>query len=147
MWQCHVSLRARSSVSTACVIAESVIVLGSISNLEYPADHPRLGNIRLVLHSFALYRLSGMDGTPQLRATIDHVQHQMEPIEVVQDRNVKRRGGCTFLLIPAHMQILIVRPSVGQAMNHLAYMTGIRSPYNLIPADHAKYADGGSGPQ
>ena len=77
-----------------------------------------LGDVPLALHSFVLHRLSGIDGkTPQLRDMIDHVHHQTEPVEIVHHRHVERRGGGTFLLIPAHMQILVIRPAIGQAMN------------------------------
>src|SRR5205823_912160 len=51
------------------------------------------------------------------RNAVDHVDDEMEPIEVVQHDHVERRGGCPFLLVPANVQVVVVRAAVCQPVD------------------------------
>ena len=48
---------------------------------------------------------------------IDDVLHEMEAIHLVQYDHVERRGGSAFLLVAAHMNVLVVRAAIREAMD------------------------------
>ena len=54
---------------------------------------------------------------PELGQAVDHVRHQMEPVEVVHDRHVERRADRPFFLVAAHVQVLVVGAAVGQPVD------------------------------
>ena len=57
-------------------------------------------------------RLSGEPGKP-----INGVDREMKAIEVVQHHDVERRCGRSLFLVPAHVQVVVVRPSVRQPVD------------------------------
>ena len=48
---------------------------------------------------------------------VDHVLHEVEPIEVVAHHHVERRRGGALFLVAAHVHVLVVGAAVRQAMN------------------------------
>src|SRR5580658_2811519 len=66
-----------------------------------------------VNHLLAQCRRGGFEaGDP-----IEHVNDEMEPVEVVEHHHVEgcRRG--SLLLVPAYVEVVVIPPSVSQAMN------------------------------
>ena len=57
---------------------------------------------------------------PSLRHAIDDVLHEMKAIQVVQHHHVERRGRRAFLLVAAHVQVLVIRAAIGQSVNQPA---------------------------
>ena len=53
----------------------------------------------------------------QARDTVDDVHHQVVSVEVVPHDHVERRRDRTFFLVPADVQISMVRPSVRESMD------------------------------
>ncbi len=53
----------------------------------------------------------------QLRQPVDHVHDQVAAVQVVQNHHVERSRGRAFFLVAAHVQVLVVRAAVGQAMD------------------------------
>src|ERR1700693_5632182 len=49
--------------------------------------------------------------------TVDHIARQMEPVQVVQYGHVEGSGCSSFLLVSAHVQIIVVCTSISQAVN------------------------------
>src|SRR5579875_2899550 len=41
---------------------------------------------------------------------VDHVHHQVEPVQVVEHHHVERGGGGPFLLVPAHVEVGVAVP-------------------------------------
>ena len=53
--------------------------------------------------------LLGVGGArAELRQAIDHILHQMETVHLVQHDHIERRRGRAFLLVAAHMKVLVV---------------------------------------
>ena len=48
---------------------------------------------------------------------VDHVDGEMEAIEVVERHHVERRRRRAFLLVAAHVDVVVVRAAVGQAVD------------------------------
>jgi len=48
---------------------------------------------------------------------VDDVLHEMEPVEIVHHHHVERRARCPFLFVAAHVQVLVVCPSVREPMD------------------------------
>ena len=77
-----------------------------------------LVNVLLVLDELVAHGLFGIGcHRTQLVDAIDDVGDQIESIDVVQDGHVEGRRRRTFLLVAAHMQVLVIGAPVGQAMN------------------------------
>ena len=58
-------------------------------------------------------------GSPRsnVRQTVDHILHQVKSVHVVQHRHIESRGDRAFFLISPYMNILMIRPSVGETMD------------------------------
>ncbi len=48
---------------------------------------------------------------------INHILNKVEAIQIVADSHVKGRSGGSFFLIPSDVEILVVRPTVGQTVD------------------------------
>ena len=74
-------------------------------------------DVLLVLDQLLVDRLLevGRSGA-ELGKPVDHVLHQMEPVEVVEDHHVERCGRRALLLVPADVQVA-VGPAVGQPVD------------------------------
>jgi hypothetical protein len=59
---------------------------------------------------------TGVTG-PQSGNPVDHIDHEVEPIQIVQHHHVKRCRRRPFLYVPAHVDIGMVRAPVGEAMD------------------------------
>ena len=63
----------------------------------------------------------GLPGIVGLRAAqadaIDHISDQMKPVEIVHHHHIKRGRCSPFFFVPAHVQILVIRPSVGESVD------------------------------
>lgn len=77
---------------------------------------PLGGDVALVLGKFVADDVMrvGPAGR-QLRHAVEHVGHQMKPIQIVQDGHIERRRGRAFFLLPPDMEIMMICPAVGQA--------------------------------
>jgi hypothetical protein len=53
----------------------------------------------------------------QSRHPIDHVHHQVKAVEVVQHDHVERRRRRAFLLVPADVEVSVIRASIGEAVD------------------------------
>ncbi len=53
----------------------------------------------------------------EARHAVDDIDHEVEPVEVVEHDHVERRRGRAFLLVPADVQVGVVRPAVGEAVD------------------------------
>src|SRR6185503_13966091 len=59
--------------------------------------------------------LFGVSGArTELRKAVNHVLHEMEAIHFVQHNHVKRRRGGAFLLVAAHVKVLVVSAAIGE---------------------------------
>ena len=54
---------------------------------------------------------------PELRHAIDHVLHQVEAVEIVQHDHVEGRRGGALFLVPANVQVAVVRAAVGEPVD------------------------------
>ena len=54
---------------------------------------------------------------PQPRHPVDHVHRQGEPVDLVLDRQFQRGVDVPLLLVPPHVQVLVVRPPVRQPVD------------------------------
>ena len=76
-----------------------------------------LVDVMLVLDEFVLELLLQVRASrAQLRQPIDHVHHQVEPVEVILHPHIKGRGDRAFFLIAADVQVAIGSP-VGQPVD------------------------------
>ena len=48
---------------------------------------------------------------------VDHVAHEVEPVQVVADHHVERRGGGSLLLVSPDVEVPVVRPPVRQPVD------------------------------
>ena len=55
---------------------------------------------------------TGQPGHP-----VDHVDHQIEAVDLVEDRELERRVDVALLLVAAHVQVLVVREAVGELVD------------------------------
>ena len=53
----------------------------------------------------------------QRRHAVDHVDRQMEAVELVQHRHVERRRGRAFFLVAAHVHVVVIGAPVGQPVD------------------------------
>ena len=53
----------------------------------------------------------------QLRHAVDHVDGQAEAIDLVLDGQIERRVDVSFFLVAAHVQVLVIGPPIGQAVD------------------------------
>src|SRR5690349_6443941 len=54
---------------------------------------------------------------PERRHAVDHVHHQMEAVEVVEHHLVEGRRRRAFFLVAAHVDVVVVRAPVSEAVN------------------------------
>ena len=50
----------------------------------------------------------------EIRDSVDHVDHQMKTIEIVQHRHVERRGGGSLLLVSAHVKVAVIVTAIAR---------------------------------
>ena len=75
-------------------------------------------NIVLMVEQLVADRLFGIGSTrPQTRHTIDHIADQVKEVEFVQHHHVKGGGGRSLFFVPADVQLLVIGPTIGQAMD------------------------------
>ena len=74
-------------------------------------------DILAVLHQLVVHPLDQI-GPPVTQGVqpLDHVDHQMEPVDIVEDPHVEGRGDGALLLVATDVKMLVV-PAVGQLMN------------------------------
>ena len=53
----------------------------------------------------------------QPRHTINHIDRQIEPVNLIQDRQLQRSIDVPLLLVPAHMNVVMVRPPVRELVD------------------------------
>ena len=76
------------------------------------------GDILLMLDQFIAHRLLDVDRKiAKFGHAIDHVLHQVETIQIVSHHHVERRGGGALFFIAADVEVLVVRPAVGEAVD------------------------------
>jgi hypothetical protein len=75
----------------------------------------RVGEIEddLVLHPLLEARALRL----QVRHPADHVDHQVETVDLVQDRELERRVDAALLLVAAHVQVLVVLEPAGELVD------------------------------
>ena len=79
---------------------------------------PYLADVLTVLDQLVAHGLLGVRGlAAELGQAIDHVPHQVEPVEVVHDGHVERRADRPFFLVAAHVHVLVVGAAVGQPVD------------------------------
>ena len=67
------------------------------------------GDILLVLNELIPHLLQQIGtAVAQLGQMLDHIHHQMEPVDVVLDTHIKGRGDGTLLHVAADMEVLVV---------------------------------------
>src|SRR5215467_6440448 len=72
----------------------------------------------MVIGTLVHHGLSQHGGpTGESRYPVDHVDDEVEPIHVVADQHVERRGRGAFLLVPAHVEVVVSGPTVGQPVD------------------------------
>src|SRR5215469_8407047 len=64
------------------------------------------GDVLLVSHELVAHGLLGIGGPrPELGDAVDHVLHQVEPVEIVQDAHVEGRGRGALFLVATHVHV------------------------------------------
>ena len=53
----------------------------------------------------------------QARHPVDDVDHQVEAVHLVQDRELQRRVDVALLLVAAHVQVVVVVEAVGELVD------------------------------
>src|ERR1035437_5377149 len=79
------------------------------------AGRARVGASKQTPVAHLLPNVSGPGG--QTGHPVDHVHHQVETIQVIQHDHVKWRGGGALLLVPADVEVGVIRPPVGQPVD------------------------------
>ena len=51
------------------------------------------------------------------RNAVDHVNDEMEPVEVVEHHHVERGRRGAFLFVAAHVEIVVISAAIGEAVN------------------------------
>src|SRR5450432_2200412 len=67
-----------------------------------------------------LFHQAALETRPRitaLRYARDGIHHEVESIEIVQHRHVEGRGDGAFLLVAAHVDVVVVGAPVSQAVN------------------------------
>src|SRR5581483_4462759 len=68
--------------------------------------------------AFVCHVLAELGGVRhEARHAVDHVDDQVEAVEVVEHDHVERRGGRALLLVPAHVEVVVVGAPVRQAVD------------------------------
>jgi len=67
------------------------------------------------LISDSLHRVSSK--IPKFWHPVNHVCYQMEAIQIVPDNHVERRGRGPLLLVTPDMKVVVVGPTIGQAVD------------------------------
>jgi hypothetical protein len=62
-----------------------------------------------------LLRISG--ACSQARHAITHIADEMKTVELIQQDHIERRRRGAFLIIAAHMEVVMVRPAIREPMN------------------------------
>ncbi len=57
---------------------------------------------------------------------VNDITHQMKAIQIIHHHHIKRGRGRTFLLVSAHVQILVVRAPVSQPVDQPGIGPGVR---------------------
>src|ERR1700733_4454124 len=82
-------------------------------------------DFRLV-HAFGVSVLSAFDdlplepllqmgpGTLQPGHAVNHVDRQVEAIDLIKDRELQRRIDVAFLFVPAHMNVVVIGPAISK---------------------------------
>lgn len=89
----------------------------------FPVSHfgqvlPVFADVLPVLDQFVLQLLLEVDSfSAGLRQPIDHIHHEMEPIQLVQDRHVEGRRNRALFLVAADMDVVVIRAPISQAVN------------------------------
>ena len=79
---------------------------------------PCFCDVLLVIDQLVVDRLLEVRGPgAELRQPVDHVFTQVEAVQVVHHDHVERRRRRAFFLVAAHVQVLVIRAPVGQAMD------------------------------
>ena len=77
-----------------------------------------LRNVLLVLQEFVADRLFGIRGAgSEPRDAVNDIGHEMEPVQIIQDRHIERRRRGAFFLVAAHVEIGMVGAAVGEPVN------------------------------
>ncbi len=77
-----------------------------------------LANVGVVFDQLVLQRLLQVGGfLAELRQAIDDVLREVEAVELVQHGHVEGGGDGAFFLVAAHVQVVVVRAPVGEAVN------------------------------
>ena len=61
---------------------------------------------------FGIVRAGALQGDP-----VDDVSDQMKAIKIVHHHHIEWSRGRPFFLVPAHVQVLVVGPPVGQSVD------------------------------
>src|SRR4051812_16777632 len=77
-----------------------------------------LDDVQLVVRQLTAHQLPQVGGPiAQLRNTVYRLHNQVEPIQIIAHDHVERRRRRTLLLIAAHVNIVMIRTPVSEAMN------------------------------
>src|SRR5271156_5850855 len=71
---------------------------------------------------------------------IDDISCEMETIEIVKHRHVKRRGGGALFFVAAHMHIVVITPAIGEPMNQ-PWITVIGEDHRLVDGEQRVEVD------
>src|SRR5262245_53337896 len=75
-------------------------------------------DVALVIDEFFTDRLLRVCGAPaKARHAVDDIGYQMKTIEIVQHNHVEGRRGSALLLVTADVEVVMVGPSIREAMN------------------------------
>jgi len=53
----------------------------------------------------------------QARDAVDHVAREVKSIQIVQDRHIERSRRCSFLLVSANVEVVMIGAPISQAVN------------------------------
>src|SRR6476661_6044103 len=77
-----------------------------------------LSRVRASTQAGVVHLLADVAGpAAEPRHPVDHVDDEMEPVEVVQHHHVERRRRRSFLLVAAHMEVVVVSAAVREAVD------------------------------
>src|SRR6266567_492387 len=77
-----------------------------------------LRNVLLVLQEFVADRLFGIRRAgSEPRDAVNDIGHEMEPVQIIQDRHIERRRRGAFFLVAAHVEIGMIGAAVGEPVN------------------------------
>ena len=77
-----------------------------------------VGDVELVLHQLILDELLQVSAlVAQAGHAGQHVEHEVEAVEMVEHGHVESRGDGAFLAVAVHVQLLVVGAVVGEAVH------------------------------